>query len=87
MFSTIFRRSRLGFIYVSSTVHVYPETLTRTIGEEGLRKTFSKFYHIHSESVVKNNIGLQTLLQQGIFKSVLTVILLEILILVINLKR
>ena len=31
-----------------------------------IRKAFSKFYHRHSELIVKNNIGLKTLLQQGI---------------------
>ena len=31
-----------------------------------IRKTFSKFYHRHSELIVKYNIGLKTLLQQGI---------------------
>ena len=31
-----------------------------------IRKAFSKFYHRHSESIVKYNIGLKTLLQQGI---------------------
>ena len=30
------------------------------------RKTFSKFYHRRSELIVKYNIGLKTLLQQGI---------------------
>ena len=30
------------------------------------RKLFSKFYHRHSELIVLYNIGLQTLLQQGI---------------------
>ena len=30
------------------------------------RKAFSKFYHIHSESIVKYKIGYKTLLQQGI---------------------
>ena len=30
------------------------------------RKAFSKFYHRHSELIVKYNIGLNTLLQQGI---------------------
>ena len=29
-------------------------------------KAFSKFYHRHSELIVKYNIGLKTLLQQGI---------------------
>ena len=31
-----------------------------------IRKTFSKFYHRHSELIVKYNIGLKTLLQRGI---------------------
>ena len=31
-----------------------------------VRKAFSKFYHRHSELTVKYNIGLKTLLQQGI---------------------
>ena len=31
-----------------------------------IRKAFSKFYHRHSELIVKYNIGLKTLLQQGI---------------------
>ena len=29
-------------------------------------KHFSKFYHRHSELIVKYNVGLKTLLQQGI---------------------
>ena len=31
-----------------------------------IRKAFSKFYHRHSELILKYNIGLKTLLQQGI---------------------
>ena len=31
-----------------------------------IRKVFSKFCHRHSELIVKYNIGLKTLLQQGI---------------------
>ena len=31
-----------------------------------IQKTFSKFYHRHSELIVKYNIGLKTRLQQGI---------------------
>ena len=31
-----------------------------------IRKAFSKFYYRHSELIVKYNIGLKTLLQQGI---------------------
>ena len=35
-----------------------------------IRKAFSKFYHRHSELIVKYNIGLKTLLQQGISKPI-----------------
>ena len=60
-----------------------------------IRKAFSKFYHRHSELIVKNNIGLKTLLRHGILKPIfysdLVYIsskeLLEDLILVINSKR
>ena len=31
-----------------------------------IREAFSKFYHRHSELIVKYNLGLKTLLQQGI---------------------
>ena len=35
-----------------------------------IRKVFSKFYHRHLELLVKYNIGLKTLLQQGISEPV-----------------
>ena len=35
-----------------------------------IRKAFSKFYHRHSEIIVKYNIELKTLLQQGISESI-----------------
>ena len=35
-----------------------------------IRKAFSKFYHGHSKLIVKYNIGLKTLLQQGISESI-----------------
>ena len=35
-------------------------------GYHKIRKAFSKFYHRHSELIIKYNIGLKTLLQQGI---------------------
>ena len=35
-----------------------------------IRKAFTKFYHRHSELIVKYNIGLKTLLQQGISEPV-----------------
>ena len=31
-----------------------------------IQKAFSKFYHRHSELIIKYNIGVKTLLQQGI---------------------
>ena len=34
-------------------------------------KVFSKFYHGHLEFIVKYNIGLKTLLQQGISEPIL----------------
>ena len=36
-----------------------------------IRKAFSKFYHRHSELIVKYNIGLKTLLQRGISEPIL----------------
>ena len=35
-----------------------------------IRKAFSKFYHRHSELIVKYNIGLKNLLQQGILEPI-----------------
>ena len=59
-----------------------------------IRKAFSKFYHRHSELIVKYNIGLKTLLQQGISERIFycdlvynLYELLENLIIVINSKR
>ena len=40
--------------------------LTQGYRYHKIRKAFSKFYHRHSELIVKYNIGLKTLLQQGI---------------------
>ena len=45
--------------------------LTAKLSKQGyryhkIRKAFSKFYHRHPELIVKYNIGLKTLLQQGI---------------------
>ena len=35
-----------------------------------IRKAFSEFYHRHSELIVKYNVGLKTLLQQGISENI-----------------
>ena len=42
--------------------------LTAKLLKQGhkIRKAFSKFYHRHSDFIVKYNIGLKSLLQQGI---------------------
>ena len=39
-----------------------------------IRKAFSEFYHRHSELIIKNNIGLKTLLQEGISEPIFMVI-------------
>ena len=39
-----------------------------------IRKAFSKFYHGHSELMVKYSIGLKTLLQQGFSEPVFMMI-------------
>ena len=45
--------------------------LTQGYRYHKIRKAFSKFYHRHSEFIVKYNIGLKTLLQQGISELIL----------------
>ena len=84
-------------LMMTSTTETY--FLTAKLLKQGYRyhkilKAFSKFYHRHSELIVKYNIGLKTLLQQGISEPIFygdLVInsneLLENLILVINSKR
>ena len=59
-----------------------------------IRKAFSKFYYRHSELIVKHNIGLKTLLQEGISEPIFygdlvinSNVLLENQILVIYSKR
>ena len=45
---------------------VFAKLLKQGYRYHKIRKAFSKFYHRHSELIVKYNIGLKTLLQQGI---------------------
>ena len=55
-----------------------------------IRKAFSKFYHRHSELIIKNNIGLKTFLQQGISEPIMygdLVYKFKLKILVINSKK
>ena len=64
----------ISFARVCSNVDVFNNRnlfLTAKLLKQGyiyhkIRKAFSKFYHRHSELIVKYNIGLKTLLQQGI---------------------
>ena len=58
-----------ALMLMTSTTETY--FLTAKLLKQGyrnhkIRKVFSKFYHRHSELIVKYNIGLKTLLQQGI---------------------
>ena len=60
-------------LMTSTTGHLF---LTAKLLKQGyryhkIRKAFSKFYHRHSELIVKYNIGLKTLLQQGISEPIL----------------
>ena len=67
-------RSPIRFARVCSNVDDFNNRnlfLTAKLLKQGyryhkIRKAFSKFYHRHSELNVKYNIGLKTLLQQGI---------------------
>ena len=64
----------IRFARVCSNVDVFNNRnlyLTAKLLKQGyryhkIRKAFSKFYHRHSELIVKYNIGLKALLQQGI---------------------
>ena len=64
----------IHFVRVCSTVDDFNNRnlfLTAQLFKQGYRyhktrKSFSKFYHRHSNVIVKYNIGLKTLLQQGI---------------------
>ena len=48
---------------------VFPDHTHFFYRNHKIRKEFSKFYHRHSELIVKYNIELKTLLQQGIHVS------------------
>ena len=50
--------------YVSKINH--KTLIKKVLTQYKIRKAFSKFYYRHSELIVKYNIGLKTLLQQGI---------------------
>ena len=66
----------IRFARVSSHVadfNARNKSLTAKLLQQGyryhkLRKTFSKFYRRHSESVSKFNVGLKTLLHQGLLE-------------------
>ena len=50
----------------SRNLFLTAKLLKRAYRYHKIRKAFSKFYYRHSELIVKYNIGLKTLLQQGI---------------------
>ena len=57
------------------TLTIKTNLLTAKLLKQGysyheIRKAFSKFYHRHSVLIVKYNIGLKTILQQGISEPV-----------------
>ena len=71
---SIYISQLIGFDRVCSNVDDFNNRnlfLTAKLLKQGYRyhiiqKAFSKFYHKHSELIVKYNIGLKTLLRQGI---------------------
>ena len=69
IFLSLFVLLECVLMLMTSTIGTY--FLTAKLLKQGyryhkLRKTFSQFYHRHSELIVKYNIGLKTLMQQGI---------------------
>ena len=66
--SQLIRFARVCYVDDSNNRNLF---LTAKLLKQGyryhkIRKAFSKFYHRHSELIVKYNVGLKTLLQQGI---------------------
>ena len=74
MFNIGYIGKKLKTIFLSETIRLIFNRnlfLTAKLLKQGYRyhktrKAFSKFYHRHSELIVKYNIGLKILLQQGI---------------------
>ena len=65
----------IRFARVCSNVDDINNGITAKLLKQGyryhkIRKAFSKFYHRHSELIVKYKIGLKTLLQQGILNPI-----------------
>ena len=63
----------IRFVRVYSNINFYNRNLFLTAKllkheyrYNKIRKAFPKFYHRHSGSIVKYNVGLKTLMQQGI---------------------
>ena len=72
IFLSLFVLQECVLILVTSTIRII---LTAKLLKQGykyhkIRKAFSKFYHRHSKSIVKYNIGLKTILQQGILEPI-----------------
>ena len=58
-------------LVVSKTETIFNANLKQDYKYHTICEAFFKFYQRHSELIVKYNIGLKTLLQQGISESVL----------------
>ena len=52
--------------FINGNLFLTAKLLKQGYRSHKIRKAFSKFYHRHSELIVRYNIGLTTLLQQGI---------------------
>ena len=55
---------------LAQSIHHWTNLTTKSLKQDyrylKIQKAFAKFYHRHSELIVKFSIGLKTLLQQGI---------------------
>ena len=69
IFLSLFVLQKCALMLMTSTTETNIKTaklLKQGYRYHKIRKAFSKFYHRYSELIVKYNIGLKTLLQQGI---------------------
>ena len=69
IFRNLFVLRECVIILMTSTTETYfltAKLLKHEYRYNKIRKVFPKFYHRHSGSIVKYNVGLKTLMQQGI---------------------
>ena len=64
--SQLIRFARVCVLMLTTSTTETAKLLEQCYRYHKIRKAFSEFYHRHSELIVKYNIGLKTLLQQGI---------------------